>query len=123
MNMAGHNLKHVPLELTTGPPLVSLHLGYNLLQTLNPRLFAMAFLAQLNLDQNDLRELPSSIGNCVSLRVLTAKNNRCPQVPYRNAYTQHHAALLAACVLQKAACDAREKYENTVISQGRDLSF
>jgi hypothetical protein len=41
INMAGHMIKNIPLELTNAPPLLTLHLGYNLLQTINPRLFAM----------------------------------------------------------------------------------
>mmetsp|Transcript_25016 Transcript_25016/g.63124 ORF Transcript_25016/g.63124 Transcript_25016/m.63124 type:complete len:502 (-) Transcript_25016:54-1559(-) len=81
LNMAAHSLKHVPLELTMAPPLITLHLGFNHLTTINPRLFAMAFLAELNLDSNEIRELPSSIGKCVSLRVLTAKNNKIELLP------------------------------------------
>uniref|UniRef100_A0A6U2DCI6 Uncharacterized protein n=1 Tax=Hemiselmis andersenii TaxID=464988 RepID=A0A6U2DCI6_HEMAN len=81
LNMAAHGLTHVPLELTMAPPLLTLHLGFNNLTTINPRLFAMAFLSQLNLDSNDIVELPSSIGKCVSLRVLTAKNNKIQLLP------------------------------------------
>jgi hypothetical protein len=63
------------------PSLTSLNLRQNALRHLPSTLGALKSLVSLNVGCNRLSYLPSSLGYCKQLRVLMADNNRMEAVP------------------------------------------
>jgi hypothetical protein len=59
MSYVGKDLTTIPLELRDGPRIRTLHMGHNMLPRIDVSFFKMPIIRELNLDQNELEEIPA----------------------------------------------------------------